>query len=154
MNILKNINDTNLYYIGGIVRDNILGIESIDIDLCYEGDAIKFAYENFPQKNIIKTNTDFGTVRIEINKKEIDIASTRTEYYPKKGHLPKIEKIGCPLKNDLIRRDFTINTLAQRVCSDEIIDYFGGVEDINIKTLRILHENSFIDDPTRIIRGL
>ena len=154
MNFSEILNDKNLYYVGGVVRDEFLKIDSIDTDLCYEGDAIEFARKNIPQEKIIKINPDFGTVRIKTDNDEIDIASTRTEYYPRKGHLPKIKKIGCPLKDDLIRRDFTINAMAKRVANGEIIDYFKGIEDIKTKTLRILHDDSFIDDPTRIIRGL
>lgn len=146
------LKDKNLYYIGGVVRDELLGVQSFDTDLCYEGNAIEYA--NNQNLNIIKTNPDFGTVRVMIGGKEIDIASTRTETYPKLGHLPKVENIGCPLNQDLKRRDFTINAIAKRTTDGEIIDCFGGLEDIKNKKLRILHENSFADDPTRIIRGL
>ena len=146
------IQDKNLYYIGGVVRDEIIGIKSFDTDFCYEGNAIEFAKNQ--GLNIIKTNPDFGTVRVLADSKEIDIASTRTEVYPKKGHLPRVENIGCTLANDLKRRDFTINALAKRTTDGEIIDKFNGLKDIENKTLRILHKDSFIDDPTRIIRGL
>lgn len=144
------IKDKNLYYIGGVVRDEILNKPSFDIDFCYEGNAIEFAQG----LNITKTNPDFGTVRIKIDDTEIDIASTRTESYPKAGHLPVVEKIGCTLKEDLSRRDFTINALAKNTVTGEITDYFNGLEDIKNKKIRILHKNSFIDDPSRIIRGL
>ena len=144
--------DKNLYYVGGIVRDELLNKESIDIDFSYEGNAISFANEK--KLNIIKTNPAFGTIRIDIDGNEIDIASTRTETYPKKGHLPQVDNIGCELKDDLKRRDFTINAMAKRTTDGELIDYFGGREDINKKLLRVLHKDSFIDDPTRIIRGL
>ena len=146
------LEDKNLYYVGGVVRDEILSIPSIDTDFCYEGNAITFAKEK--DLNIIKTNEAFGTVRVLIEKKHIDIASTRTETYPKKGHLPKVENIGCSLKEDLIRRDFTINAMAKRTTDGKFIDYFGGQEDIQNKKLKLLHEKSFVDDPTRIIRGL
>lgn len=146
------LKDDNLYYIGGVVRDEILNVPSIDTDYCYEGNAIEFAQKN--GLNIIKTNPAFGTVRVLSDESEIDIASTRTETYPNKGHLPKVENIGCSLKEDLIRRDFTINAMAKRTVDGEIIDYFNGREDIKNKKLRVLHKNSFIDDPTRIIRGL
>ena len=146
------LRNKNLYYIGGVVRDEILGTKSFDTDFCYEGNAIEFAKKQ--GLNIIKTNPDFGTVRVLFEDKEIDIASTRTETYPKKGHLPKVENIGCLLKDDLIRRDFTINAMAKRTIDGELIDFFGGLKDIQSKTLKVLHKNSFIDDPTRIIRGL
>ena len=143
----------NLYYVGGVVRDEILGTPNIDMDFCYEGDAIEFAKKE--KLNIIKINPDFGTVRVLLSSgNEIDIASTRTETYPKKGHLPKVSNIGCSLKDDLKRRDFTINAIAKRTSDGELIDYFGGLNDIEKKELKILHKESFIDDPSRIIRGL
>ena len=144
------IKDKNLYYVGGVVRDEILGIPSFDIDFCYEGNAIEFAKD----LNIIKINPNFGTVRVQSEEGEIDIASTRTETYPKPGHLPVVKEIGCSLKEDLKRRDFTINALAKNTLNNEIIDYFNGLNDIKNKKLRVLHDNSFIDDPSRIIRGL
>ncbi len=150
--MLSLIQDKNLYYIGGVVRDEILGAESFDTDLCYEGNAINFAQSL--GLNVIKTNPDFGTVRVLLTDKEIDIASTRTETYPKKGHLPEVKNIGCSLKEDLIRRDFTINAMAKRTTDGELIDYYGGIKDIKDKKIKILHDNSFIDDPTRIIRAL
>ena len=146
------LKDDNLYYVGGVIRDEYLNLPSADIDLCYEGNAIEYAQKN--GFNIIKTNPDFGTVRILLDNKEIDIASTRTEAYPQKGHLPKVDNIGCALRDDLKRRDFTINAMAKRTTDGELIDYFSGLEDIKNKKLRVIHKNSFIDDPTRIIRGL
>lgn len=144
------IKDKNLYYVGGVVRDEILGTSSFDTDYCYEGDAIKFA----KQFEVIKINPDFGTARVKINNAEVDIASTRIESYPKAGHLPVVAEIGCLLKEDLNRRDFTINAMAKNTVSGEIIDYFGGQYDIKKKQIRILHNNSFIDDPSRILRAL
>lgn len=146
------LKDGNLYYVGGVVRDDYLKTPNFDIDYCYEGNAIEFAQKN--KLNIVKVNQAFGTVRIINGEKEIDIASTRTESYPRKGHLPVIDKIGCSLKDDMSRRDFTINAMAKRTTDEEIIDYYKGIEDIKNKTLRVLHKNSFVDDPTRIIRGL
>ena len=146
------LKDEKLYYIGGVVRDELLGAKSFDTDFCYEGNAIEFAQKN--NLNIIKTNPDFGTVKVSVDGKNIDIASTRTETYPKKGHLPKVTNIGCSLKDDLIRRDFTVNAMAKRTSDGKLFDFFGGTYDIKNKKLKILHKNSFIDDPTRIIRGL
>ena len=148
-----NIRDKNLYYIGGVVRDEILGKKSFDVDLTYVGDAIEFA-KNLPEIEIVQINEPFGTVKIKAQGEEIDIASTRSEIYPQKGHLPVVEKTGCSLKEDILRRDFTINALAKSTFNGEIIDYTGGVKDISAKLLRVLHDGSFIDDPTRIIRGL
>lgn len=152
MNII-NLHDKNLYYIGGIVRDKILGKDNFDIDITFEGNAIEFA-KTIPYAEILQINEPFGTVKIKLNGEEIDIASTRGESYPQKGHLPVVKNIGCSLKEDVLRRDFTINALAQSTLTGEIIDYTNGLNDIKTKTLRILHDESFIDDPTRIIRGL
>ena len=148
-----NIKDKNLYYIGGVVRDELLGKKSFDIDLTYDGDAIEFA-KNIKGAQIWRINEPFGTVKIRYQGEDIDIASTRSEIYPDKGHLPVIEKIGCSLREDISRRDFTINAMAKSTLTNEIIDYTGGLDDIKNKTLRVLHDNSFIDDPTRIVRGL
>lgn len=148
-----NLKDKNLYYIGGVVRDELLSRENFDIDLTYLGNAIEFA-KNLPKAEIIQINEPFGTVKIKLYDKETDIASTRSEIYPQKGHLPVVDNIGCSLKEDILRRDFTINALAKSTLTGEIIDYTGGIDDIKTKTLRVLHDNSFIDDPTRIVRGL
>lgn len=177
MNII-NINDTSnkLFYIGGVVRDELLNKQSIDIDITYVGNAIEYC-SKFGE--VIQINPDFGTVRVkipssphreiadfvpstgsghnvseELNNVIVDFASTRSETYPKKGHLPVVEKIGCSLKEDVLRRDFTINALAKSITTGEIVDYVGGLKDLKNKKLRVLHDNSFFDDPTRIIRGL
>ena len=148
-----NLQDKNLFYIGGVVRDELLGKKSFDIDLTYQGNAIKYA-ETIPDAEILQINEPFGTVRIKLNNQEIDIASTRDETYPQKGHLPHVENIGCSLKDDILRRDFTVNALAKSTLTGEIIDYTGGLEDLKNKKLKVLHSQSFIDDPTRIVRGL
>ena len=148
-----NIKDKNLYYIGGVVRDEILGLDSVDVDLTYDGDAIEFA-KTIDGAKILKINQSFGTVKIELDGQQTDIASTRSESYPQKGHLPVVDKIGCDLKEDVFRRDFSINAMAKSTLTGEIVDYTGGMADIKNKVLRVLHDNSFIDDPTRILRGL
>ncbi len=152
MNIIK-INDTSnkLFYIGGVVRDEILGQEPLDTDIVYTGRDIEYCAKF---GKVIKENPKFGTIRVEINGNEIDFASARQEIYEKKGHLPVITNLGCSLKDDVLRRDFTVNALAKSVTTGEIIDYTGGLDDLKHKKLRVLHDKSFIDDPTRIIRGL
>ena len=172
MGIIKiNDNSNKLFYIGGVVRDELLGRESLDVDITYVGNAIEYC-SKFGE--VVQVNPDFGTVRVAIpslleitdfgppasgghkvsKKMYVDFASTRSESYPQKGHLPVVEKIGCSLKEDVMRRDFTINALAKSVTTSEIVDYVGGLEDLKNKKLRVLHDESFIDDPTRIIRGL
>lgn len=168
MSIIKiNDNSNKLFYIGGVVRDELLGRESLDVDITYVGNAIEYC-SKFGE--VVQVNPDFGTVKVAIpshpslcnthspigtmGEVTVDFASTRSESYPKKGHLPVVEKIGCSLKEDVMRRDFTINALAKSVTTGEIVDYVGGLEDLKNKKLRVLHDESFIDDPTRIIRGL
>lgn len=168
MSIIKiNDNSNKLFYIGGVVRDELLGRESLDVDITYVGNAIEYC-SKFGE--VVQVNPDFGTVKVAIpslpslcnthspigtmGEVTVDFASTRSESYPQKGHLPVVEKIGCSLKEDVMRRDFTINALAKSVTTGEIVDYVGGLEDLKNKKLRVLHDESFIDDPTRIIRGL
>jgi len=152
-------NDYKLYLIGGLVRDLLLNQKSLDIDITVEGDAIEFAkvLENETKAKILSVHKNFGTVKVEINGEKIDFASTRSEIYPKKGHLPYVEKIGCNLKEDVSRRDFTVNSLAMSLNQGDfanLIDYTEGLDDLKAKKIRILHDKSFIDDPTRIIRAL
>ncbi|MCD8377998.1 MAG: hypothetical protein LUB59_04325, partial [Candidatus Gastranaerophilales bacterium] len=150
------LKDKNLFYIGGIVRDELLGIESFDTDITYQGNVIEFCkkLQSDGIGKIKQINPDFGTVKMIIDNQQIDFASTRDEIYTKKGHLPVVSNLGCELKKDVLRRDFTVNAIAKSLSNGEIIDYTGGVEDLKNKTLRILYDNSFIDDPTRIVRGL
>ena len=151
---MTNLCNPHLYFVGGCLRDEILGIPSFDTDYCYEGNALEeFTSDKY---DVVKINPAFGTVRIRHDKLgEIDIASTREEEYPRKGHLPKVFNIGCSLKSDLKRRDFTVNTLARSTMNNsELVDFYDARGDIEKKLLRVLHKNSFIDDPTRIVRGL
>ncbi len=151
MNII-NLNDTtNLYFVGGVVRDELLGLKSLDVDIVYEGNAIE---DCSPLGELVRVNPDFGTIRVKIDGAEVDIASTRTECYERKGHLPQVDKIGCPLKEDVFRRDFTVNSLYKSLPTGEILDFVGGLDDLKNKTLRVLHDESFVDDPTRILRAL
>lgn len=151
--------DFKIYLIGGLVRDLLLNRKSLDIDITVEGDAIKFAHilEKKGHAKISSIHKDFGTAKVEILGKNVDLASTRSESYPKKGHLPHVDEIGCSLKNDVLRRDFTINSIALSLNKDDfcnLVDYTGGFEDLKNRKIKILHDKSFIDDPTRIIRGL
>lgn len=152
-------NNYKIFLIGGLVRDLLLNRKSLDIDITVEGDAIEFAniLEKKYDAKILSVHESFGTIKIELLGQKIDFASTRSESYPKAGHLPHVDEIGCLLEKDVLRRDFTINSLAMSLNQDsfaDLIDYVGGFEDLNAKKIRILHNQSFIDDPTRIIRAL
>ena len=149
-----------IYLIGGIVRDLILKTPIKDVDITVEGNAIDFCInlQNKFDCKIIAKQDNLKTAKVEfLPGIIIDFASTREEIYPKKGALPVIQNIGCNLKLDIKRRDFTINTLAIELCDEQkylLVDYFDGYNDILNKKIRILHEKSFMDDPSRIIRAL
>ena len=148
MNIINIKDNSNkLFYIGGVVRDELLGKESFDIDITYVGNAIEYCAK-FGE--VVQINPDFGTIRVNVDGKDVDFASTRSEKYPKKGHLPVVEQIGCSLKEDVMRRDFSVNALAKSVTTGEIVDYTGGLDDLKNGKLRVLYDESFVDDPTRI----
>ena len=142
-----------LFFVGGKVRDELLGIESDDIDLTYVGNAVEFV-KSLDIETVLQVNEEFGAVHLKLDDTIVDITSTRKEKYDKAGHLPVVTEIGCSLEEDVKRRDFTVNTLVKNCKTGEITDYTNGIEDLKNKTLRILHDKSFIDDCTRIIRGL
>jgi len=145
------------YLVGGIVRDLILGVNNLDLDIVIEGDGIAFAQQLARKldKKVI-SHRRFGTATIVIGAHlKIDIATARFESYPHPGSLPQVTP-GL-LRDDLMRRDFTINAMAINITGrefGEIIDLFGGRRDLGRKVIRILHDQSFIDDPTRILRAI
>ncbi len=146
-----------VYAIGGFARDLLLGGKNDDIDISVEGDGILFA-ETFANRHgcRIKSHAKFGTAVIVFpDKTKIDVASTRLEYYETPGALPTVER--SSLKMDLYRRDFTVNTLAVRLNPQNfglLIDYFGACRDLKDKTIRVLHNLSFVEDPTRVFRAV
>jgi tRNA nucleotidyltransferase (CCA-adding enzyme) len=146
-----------VYAVGGFVRDLLLGVENLDMDVTVEGDGIFFA-ERFAATHgcRVRSHHAFGTaVLIFPDGGKVDVASTRLEYYESPGVLPTVER--SSLRHDLYRRDFTINTLA--LCINEsrfglLTDYFGGRQDIQKRTVRVLHNLSFVEDPTRVFRAI
>ena len=149
--------DVKVYAVGGFVRDLILEQENLDIDLTVEGDGILFAEEFSKQHGCrMKSHHKFGTAVILMNEgQKIDVASTRLEYYESPGVLPIVER--SSLRMDLYRRDFTINTLAICLNSDQfgrLTDYFGAQKDLRERSLKVLHNLSFVEDPTRVFRAV
>ncbi|UCG30802.1 MAG: CCA tRNA nucleotidyltransferase [candidate division WOR-3 bacterium] len=144
------------YLVGGYVRDSTLGRESVDIDVVVEGDGVKAArLLNASLKGKLTSHNEFGTASISIDSYRVDLASARTEKYPSPAHLPHVYP--STIVEDLNRRDFTINAIAMSISKEnfgEIFDPFDGMSDIKRKLIRILHRNSFVDDPTRIFRAL
>lgn len=147
----------NIYTVGGFVRDLILGVENLDIDIVVEGDAIAFA-KVFSQKAKahLTEHEKFGTAYMVLEDDlKIDIVTARKEYYEFPGALPTVER--GSIKDDLFRRDFTINSIAMKLNSREfgrIVDFYGGRRDLYDGIIRILYNFSFIEDPTRILRAV
>jgi len=145
------------YLVGGVVRDIVMQREHPDIDIIVEGDAIELAKE-LSRKYGYKSHhhKEFLTSVLTLKSGgKIDFATARTEEYEHPGAYPKVRK--ATLREDLYRRDFTINTLAIDITSDNfgrLIDYFNGLKDIQDKVIRILKPLSFIEDPIRILRAV
>ncbi len=159
------------YFVGGLVRDLLLGNPIVDVDMVIEGDAIaltrRLATDLGGQ---VRTHKRFGTAKWLLSRRvwrqvvgqfaqdalppSIDLVTARTEFYTHPTALPLVEH--SSIKQDLHRRDFTINTLA--ICLDpdhwgELLDFYGGEADLQNGVIRVLHSLSFVDDPTRILRA-
>ncbi|MFZ3137631.1 MAG: CBS domain-containing protein [Thermodesulfovibrionales bacterium] len=146
----------NAYLVGGSVRDLLRGEENLDLDIVIEGDGIAFA-RAFGEKlhAKVRTHQKFGTAQIFADRTKLDVATARTEYYESPASLPKVET--SSIKKDLYRRDFTINTLAVKLNLRDfglLIDFFGGQRDLREKSIRVLHNLSFVEDPTRAFRAI
>lgn len=141
-----------LYAAGGAVRDLLLGRPILDLDLVMEGDAIALAREALPSTKL-RTRARFGTASCVAGGLRIDIAGARQETYARPGALPKVTR--ADIRADLRRRDFSVNAIALRLDGKPtIFDPCGGIADVAAAVLRVLHDRSFIDDPTRIFRAL
>ncbi|MFN8615148.1 MAG: hypothetical protein U0003_04470 [Vampirovibrionales bacterium] len=151
------------YMIGGQVRDVLLRCDHrfdlVDVDITVESNAIEAAQflvahsKNFMVDDVFP---EFGTVTlIYKDNLRFDLASTRQEYYEHCGSLPTIINRGVDLSLDVVRRDFTVNTLAMPIHHlGQVLDYTGGLEDLENQQIRILHPLSFYEDPSRILRAL
>jgi len=146
----------SLYLVGGCVRDLLLGRPVLDLDLVAEGDASalgdSLAAELGGQ---VTARSQFGTVKLRVGETILDLATSRTETYAQPGALPTVKP--GPLAADLKRRDFSINAMAAHLSPErfgELVDPFGGYDDLLAKTVRVLHRMSFMDDATRILRGI
>ena len=161
----------NAYLVGGSVRDLFLGHHSPDLDFMLEGDAISFLawlrerwpllLPDCPHPDRIVPYRRYRTVKIFFDKPlapgidRVDFASARRETYPTPGGRPVVEP--GTLAEDLARRDFSVNAMALSLAPDAFSgchDDFGGEEDIRARRIRILHQQSFVDDPARLIRAV
>jgi len=146
----------NIYLVGGVVRDLLLEQPNLDLDLVVEGDAIELAKQLAETKQAkITTHPHFNTAKLKWDKWSADLTTARSETYARPGALPTVKP--SYIENDLARRDFTINAMAVHLSPSRyggLIDICGGRNDLEHKLIRILHDKSFIDDATRIWRGL
>ena len=145
------------YVVGGFVRDLLIGRENLDIDIVVEGDAVDFAGQLAQMwKSEVQAHHQFKTATItRLDGLKLDFVSARNETYLSPGALPSVEY--GTIVEDLRRRDFSINALAMRLQPDafgELIDCTDGLQDLRAGRIRVLHERSFIDDPTRIFRAI
>ncbi len=160
------------YFVGGLVRDMLLGNPIVDVDMVIEGDGIALARRlaaNLGGR--VRTHRRFGTAKWLLSRRvwrqvtdrvpddtlppSVDFVTARTEFYTHPTALPQVER--SSVKQDLHRRDFTINTLA--ICLDpdhwgELLDFYGGEADLRNGVIRVLHSLSFVDDPTRMLRAV
>lgn len=139
-----------VYLVGGAVRDLLLGRGRADVDLVVVGDAAALAARLGAET---VEHERFATAKVQVDGHEIDIATARRETYPEPGALPQIEPADS-IEADLGRRDFTVNAMAIPLRGEpELIDPYGGRDDLQAGVLRVLHEGSFVDDPTRALRA-
>jgi tRNA nucleotidyltransferase (CCA-adding enzyme) len=146
-----------VYLVGGTVRDILLGEPSFDVDIAVEGDAIGLARTLARQLGgRVRPHEKFGTaVVVHGDGQHVDVVTARTEFYDAPAALPTVEH--ASIRDDLHRRDFTINAMAASLKGDDfgrLVDPFGGRRDLVAGRVRVLHNLSFIDDPTRIFRAI
>ncbi len=172
-----------LYMVGGFVRDLLLTMlmendpiataktsPRFDLDLVVEGDAIALV-KRMQERNggRVRSHSRFGTAKWileqpipfspeatedSVHLTSLDFVTARTEFYRHPSALPEVER--SSIKQDLHRRDFTINTLALRLTPDyfgELLDFYGGQRDLEVRLVRVLHNLSFVEDPTRMVRA-
>jgi len=152
---LARIRGLSVYLVGGSVRDLLLGCSSLDLDLVVEGEALALAQAvAWRLGGHLVAHPSFGTATLRGPHFQLDLATARRERYPRPGALPQVEP--ATIEEDLARRDFTINAMALGLTGPHqgrLLDPFGGQRDLVARLLRALHEASFRDDATRILRA-
>jgi tRNA nucleotidyltransferase (CCA-adding enzyme) len=161
-----------VYLVGGFVRDLLLEQPNADIDIAVEGNGLDFANRLAAQLGgRVRAHREFKTAVVLLPAEvlgqlppglrkasepfHVDIATTRTEFYDRPGALPRVEH--ASIRQDLFRRDFTINAMAISLGGRDfgtVVDFFGGHRDLQEGVIRVLHNLSFIEDPTRIFRAV
>ncbi|MFI5027884.1 MAG: CCA tRNA nucleotidyltransferase [Solirubrobacterales bacterium] len=138
-----------VYLVGGAVRDLLLGRDRSDLDIVVVGDAGALARALGVE---VLEHERFATAKVRLDGHVVDVASARTESYPRPGALPEVTPAE-DIEADLARRDFTVNAMAYSLDGNGLIDPFGGCSDLDAGLMRVLHTRSFIDDPTRALRA-
>jgi tRNA nucleotidyltransferase (CCA-adding enzyme) len=143
--VLDRVRDLpGVWVVGGTVRDALLGREPRDLDLLVEADPAP-VLERLGPPGV--AHERFGTFEYP----HVNVAVARRETYPRPGALPEVE-LGVSVAEDLARRDFTVNAMAERLSDGHREVFPGALEDLEARRLRVLHERSFVDDPTRVLR--
>jgi tRNA nucleotidyltransferase (CCA-adding enzyme) len=151
----------SLYIVGGFVRDLLLGKPHLDLDIVVEGDAIALAQRlSEVVEGRVHSHLRFGTAKLIFDSGSaplpfVDFTTARREFYEYSTALPQVER--SSIKQDLYRRDFTINTMAISLNEDtfgELLDFYGGERDLREGLVRVLHNLSFIEDPIRMLRAV
>ncbi len=148
--------DASLYLVGGTVRDALLGAGFKDLDLAVEGGTAERLGSRLQARlgGTLSCHVPFGTCTLTLDDGlVVDLATAREEVYERPGALPDVTP--STVRKDLSRRDFTVNALALRIhpAPPELIDPYAGADDLRAKQLRVLHPLSFVEDPTRVLRG-
>lgn len=143
------LDGVSAYLVGGAVRDALLGNRRGDLDIALDGELA-------PVLDRLGTDAQayerFGTASLALDGLTIDLARTRRESYERPGALPEVEP--APIRSDLARRDFTVNSIAVPIDGElELIDPYDGIADLEAGVLRVIHAGSFEDDPTRALRA-
>ena len=165
-NLCRELSETiaqveSVYVVGGVVRDLILGREPVDADISVVGDAGAFSGALAGRLGAARpTESEFLTFKITLgNTSEgatsIDVITARAETYPEPAALPDV--VPSSIKDDLERRDFTVNSMGISLSDSDwgnLVDPMNGLGDIMRKRIRVLHDASFTDDPTRLFRAV
>jgi len=144
------------FLVGGAVRDLLLGGHPVDIDIAIEGDA-RSAARTLADRvgGSAREYERFGTADVNVGGQTLHLVSTREESYDAPGELPRVAL--ASLSEDLRRRDFTVNAMAIGLTGDDLghlYDPHGGLGDLDAKAIRVMHDRSFLDDPTRLLRAV
>ena len=145
----------SIYLVGGAVRDLLMGELVVDLDIIVEGDASTVAHALAAKlSGRVVSRSQFGTFKVDMTGESVDVVTSRRETYRRPGALPTVSP--SSIDDDLQRRDFTINAMALRLAPEPVVilDPCKGQDDIRSRTIRVLHDGSFRDDATRMLRAV